>query len=128
MPPYPWIISSTGHRIFFSCLILAAKYLNDITPNNSHWSWWSYMVWDNNLFGFSQLEVDLMERQLLNMLDWDLRITDFDIYDAFKAPLLLYHAITESNQENAHRDLSPTLCPVAHIGISRPTVRSSPQK
>lgn len=109
LSPKPRVIGSTGHCVFFSCLILAAKYLNDVAPKNNHWSWWSYMIWQNTYFGFNQFEVNLMERQLLQMLDWDIRITDLDIYNAFKAPLLLWRSITQNSRQNPHRKMDETL-------------------
>ncbi|KAK7742317.1 PHO85 cyclin-1 [Cytospora paraplurivora] len=78
----------TTHRIFLASLILAAKYLNDSSPKNKHWA--SYSVMGYASFGFSRTEVNLMEKQLLSLLDWDLRITEDDLYrelDVFLAPI-----------------------------------------
>ncbi|KUI53524.1 PHO85 cyclin-1 [Cytospora mali] len=78
----------TTHRIFLASLILAAKYLNDSSPKNKHWA--NYSVMGYNSFGFSRTEVNLMEKQLLSLLDWDLRITEEDLYrelDVFLAPI-----------------------------------------
>ncbi|KAF9568321.1 hypothetical protein EC968_002974 [Mortierella alpina] len=49
----------------------AAKYLNDQSPKNKHWSAHSSV--------FSVGEVNLMEKQLLSLLDFDLRITESDL-------------------------------------------------
>ncbi|KAG0344152.1 hypothetical protein BG005_002026 [Podila minutissima] len=49
----------------------AAKYLNDQSPKNKHWSAHSSV--------FSVGEVNLMEKQLLSLLDFDLRITEADL-------------------------------------------------
>lgn len=81
----------TTHRIFLASLILAAKYLNDSSPKNKHWANYSVMGY-HGAFGFSRTEVNLMEKQLLSLLDWDLRITEEDLYrelDAFLAPIRL---------------------------------------
>jgi hypothetical protein len=80
----------TTHRIFLATLILAAKYLNDSSPKNKHWA--NYSVIQNSVynFGFSRTEVNLMEKQLLNLLNWDLRITETDLYrelDVFLSPI-----------------------------------------
>lgn len=80
------------HRIFLASLILAAKYLNDTSPMNEHWAKCSVMSMHNYNFGFSCTEVNLMEKQLLFLLDWDLRITEEDLYrelEHFLAPLRL---------------------------------------
>ncbi|KAI0429070.1 hypothetical protein F5Y09DRAFT_270867 [Xylaria sp. FL1042] len=80
----------TTHRIFLAALILSAKYLNDSSPKNKHWANYSHIQFDGYSFGFSRTEVNLMEKQLLFLLDWDLRITEGDLYrelDAFLAPI-----------------------------------------
>lgn len=80
----------TTHRIFLASLILAAKYLNDSSPKNKHWANYSFVSTDDYNFGFSRTEVNLMEKQLLFLLDWDLRITEDDLYrelDHFLAPI-----------------------------------------
>ncbi|KAJ5681612.1 cyclin domain-containing protein [Penicillium maclennaniae] len=82
----------TTHRIFLATLILSAKYLNDSSPKNKHWA--NYSVISNSIynFGFSRTEVNLMEKQLLNLLNWELRITEQDLYrelDGFLAPIRL---------------------------------------
>ncbi|KAF9117103.1 hypothetical protein BGX27_003565 [Mortierella sp. AM989] len=61
----------TCHRVFLATLIVAAKYLNDQSPKNKHWSSHSSV--------FSVGEVNLMEKQLLSLLDFDLRITEADL-------------------------------------------------
>jgi hypothetical protein len=80
----------TTHRIFLAALILAAKYLNDSSPKNKHWANYSAVSTHAYSFGFSRTEVNLMEKQLLFLLDWDLRITEEDLYqelDHFLAPI-----------------------------------------
>ncbi|KAH0839557.1 hypothetical protein J3R83DRAFT_446 [Lanmaoa asiatica] len=63
----------TRHRVFLATLIVAAKYLNDSSPKNKHWSAYSLL--------FDLAEVNLMEKQLLFLLDYDLR---FDEDEAVK--------------------------------------------
>ncbi|KAG4304967.1 hypothetical protein PORY_001642 [Pneumocystis oryctolagi] len=65
----------TCHRVFLASLILAAKYLNDSSPKNKHWAKYTSHL-------FSLVEVNLMEKQLLVLLDWDLSITTEDLYKA----------------------------------------------
>ncbi|KAI0477254.1 hypothetical protein GGR56DRAFT_636472 [Xylariaceae sp. FL0804] len=91
----------TTHRIFLATLILAAKYLNDSSPKNKHWASYSHVNkassshsshsrGSGSSFGFSRTEVNLMEKQLLFLLDWELRITEADLYaelDPFLAPI-----------------------------------------
>ena len=80
----------TAHRIFLAALILAAKYLNDSSPKNKHWATYSHISTELYSFGFNRTEVNLMEKQLLFLLEWDLRITEHDLYrelDYFLEPL-----------------------------------------
>ncbi|KAI5777511.1 hypothetical protein EDC01DRAFT_678144 [Geopyxis carbonaria] len=83
----------TVHRIFLASLILAAKNLNDSSPKNKHWARYS-IVRGFDGFGFSLTEVNLMEKQLLFLLDWDLGITNDDLYyhlEPFLAPIIEAH-------------------------------------
>lgn len=73
----------TRHRLFLASLILAAKYVNDSSPKNKHWALYS-IVKDYPEFGFSLTEVNLMEKQLLYLLDWDLSITESDLLNHFE--------------------------------------------
>ncbi|KAF8450943.1 hypothetical protein L210DRAFT_2421615 [Boletus edulis BED1] len=70
----------TRHRVFLATLIVAAKYLNDSSPKNKHWSAYASL--------FDLAEVNLMEKQLLFLLDYDLR---FDENEALKhfAPFIV---------------------------------------
>ncbi|KAI1435471.1 hypothetical protein GGR50DRAFT_322795 [Xylaria sp. CBS 124048] len=80
----------TTHRILLAALILASKYLNDSSPKNRHWANYSHVRCESYDFGFSRTEVNLMEKQLLFLLDWDLRIVEEDLYrelDMFLAPI-----------------------------------------
>lgn len=59
----------TLHRIFLACLILSSKFHNDSSPKNA--------VWAKYTDGLFQTEdVNLMERQLLNLLNWDLTVSE----------------------------------------------------
>lgn len=57
------------HRVFFATLIVASKYLNDSSPKNVHWAAYAVETYD-------LVEINLMERQLLHLLDFDLRFTE----------------------------------------------------
>jgi len=61
----------TRHRVFLATLICAAKNLNDSSPKNKHWCTYAQM--------FSQAEINLMEKQLLFLLDYNLNITEDEI-------------------------------------------------
>jgi len=79
----------TTHRIFLAALILAAKYLNDSSPKNKHWANYTHINTDMYSFGFNRTEVNLMEKQLLFLLEWELRISEQDLYrelDSFLEP------------------------------------------
>lgn len=89
LPPVAKGMKCTAHRIFLASLILAAKNLNDSSPKNKHWARYT-AVRGYDSFGFSLTEVNLMEKQLLGLLDWDLRVTENDLYfhlDPFLAPI-----------------------------------------
>lgn len=96
----------TAHRIFLAALILTAKYLNDSSPKNKHWTRYT-RIWDESRgprfyyragreaerqpdFEFSNTEVNLMEKQLLQLLEWDLHIREDDLHrelDPFLDPI-----------------------------------------
>ncbi|KAI5481383.1 hypothetical protein MNV49_005005 [Pseudohyphozyma bogoriensis] len=65
----------TRHRVFLATLIVAAKYLNDSSPKNKHWTRYGAL--------FSSAEVNLMERQLLFLLDYDLRMEEPELLAHF---------------------------------------------
>lgn len=89
LPPVAKGLRCTVHRIFLAALILTAKFLNDSSPKNKHWAEYSH-VRAYEGFGFSRTEVNLMEKQLLYLLDWDLNITQDDLlfhFEPFLAPI-----------------------------------------
>lgn len=93
LPPVAKGMRCTVHRIFLASLILAAKNLNDSSPKNKHWARYSVVRGFEN-FGFSLTEVNLMEKQLLFLLDWDLRINPDDLYkhlEPFLTPIMDSH-------------------------------------
>ncbi|KAF1911105.1 hypothetical protein BDU57DRAFT_110599 [Ampelomyces quisqualis] len=92
LPPVAKGMKCTTHRIFLAALILAAKNLNDSSPKNKHWARYTAVSGFDG-FGFSITEVNLMEKQLLFLLDWDLRINPEDLYyhlEPFLAPIRVW--------------------------------------
>ncbi|CDO92613.1 unnamed protein product [Kluyveromyces dobzhanskii CBS 2104] len=67
-------LPTTCHRIFLACLILSAKYHNDSSPLNKHWTKHADGL-------FTLRDVNLMERQLLQLFEYDLRIEASELYD-----------------------------------------------
>jgi hypothetical protein len=78
----------TRHRVFLAALICAAKYLNDSSPKNKHWQRYGAL--------FSLAEVNLMEKQLLYLLDYDLNVTEEEL-------LIHYAPFIQSNRERRAR-------------------------
>lgn len=69
----------TRHRVFLATLIVTAKYLNDSSPKNVHWANYAVM--------FDVAEINLMEKQLLYLLDYDLRFDEMEAVKHF-APFM----------------------------------------
>ncbi|KAF1977504.1 cyclin [Bimuria novae-zelandiae CBS 107.79] len=106
LPPVAKGMRCTVHRIFLASLILAAKNLNDSSPKNKHWARYSAVRGYEN-FGFSITEVNLMEKQLLFLLDWDLRINPDDLYyhlEPFLAPIRIWQARQAEKARAAERE------------------------
>ncbi|WVQ80180.1 hypothetical protein IAT38_002285 [Cryptococcus sp. DSM 104549] len=72
----------TRHRVFLATLIVSAKYLNDSSPKNKHWHKYAQM--------FPVSEINLMEKQLLFLLGYDLSIGEQEILDNFEPFLSRY--------------------------------------
>lgn len=83
LPPVAKGMRCTVHRIFLASLILAAKNLNDSSPKNKHWARYTTVKGFEG-FGFALPEVNLMERQLLFLLDWDTRVNEEDLFEHFE--------------------------------------------
>ncbi|KAG0327549.1 hypothetical protein BGZ99_007387 [Dissophora globulifera] len=109
----------TCHRVFLATLIVAAKYLNDQSPKNKHWSAHSSV--------FSVGEVNLMEKQLLSLLDFDLRITEADLASSLQAFLDL-QATTSSVQSTSEAQYSRCIATVLKpVSIPSPKGNYTPQ-
>lgn len=106
LPPVAKGMRCTVHRIFLASLILAAKNLNDSSPKNKHWARYS-AVKGYDGFGFCVTEVNLMEKQLLFLLDWDLRITNDDLiihFEPFLGPIRSRMELEETKRQNRARE------------------------
>ncbi|KAF9649704.1 hypothetical protein BDM02DRAFT_3166264 [Thelephora ganbajun] len=58
-------------RIFLGALVVASKYVNDTSPKNAHWAAWT------GLFG--KRDIGRVEREFLDVLDWELSLQESDI-------------------------------------------------
>ncbi|PWN24545.1 hypothetical protein BDZ90DRAFT_263096 [Jaminaea rosea] len=83
----------TRHRVILATLIVAAKYLNDSSPKNKHWTRYGAL--------FAQAEVNLMEKQLLYLLDYDLRIDEEELVFHFSP----FFRIAEDRAQHGRREM-----------------------
>lgn len=105
LPPMAKGMRCTAHRIFLGALILAAKNLNDSSPKNKHWARYT-AVKGYDGFGFSVVEVNLMEKQFLNLLSWDLTVREDDLYfhlDPFLTPIRAWQTRQAEKAQRAQR-------------------------
>ncbi|CCH45352.1 Cyclin-B1-2 [Wickerhamomyces ciferrii] len=93
LPSNVYGIETTRHRIFLGCLILAAKSLNDSSPINKHWT-----AYTDGLLSIQ--EVNTIERELLDYLNWDLTITQQDLYNSLSFFLIPIKAKLKKIAEN----------------------------
>jgi PHO85 cyclin-1 len=95
-------MACTLHRIFLAALIIAAKNLNDSSPKNKHWARYTEVPGYPD-FGFTTAEVNLMEKQMLCLLEWDLNIKTNDLYthlEPFLAPIRQHQLKQESLRQH----------------------------
>ena len=59
------------HRVFLGALIVASKYTNDSTLKNIHWA----MVTST----FGKRDIGRIEREFIEVLDWDFAVTEADL-------------------------------------------------
>ncbi|KAE8541840.1 hypothetical protein D1P53_002013 [Cryptococcus gattii VGV] len=103
----------TRHRVFLATLIVSAKYLNDSSPKNKHWCKYAQM--------FPVSEINLMEKQLLFLLSYDLSVDEQEILDNFQPFLSQYSFYSPSVAS------SPEIPPTP-ITPARPATRRSSHK
>ncbi|CAO3623380.1 unnamed protein product [Cunninghamella echinulata] len=68
-------MASAPQRIFLASLIISTKLINDTSPKNKHW-----MTFANDYFELN--EINLMEKQFLTLMDFNLSITEKDFQQA----------------------------------------------
>ncbi|AMD20099.1 HCL052Wp [Eremothecium sinecaudum] len=94
IPAHAHGMETTRHRIFTGCLVLASKYLNDSSPLNKHWC-----EYTNDLLDLA--EMNMIERELLAYLNWEINITTEDLVAC------LSHFLNPIKEE-----LAAQLCPL----------------
>ncbi|CAN3376886.1 hypothetical protein DIURU_001663 [Diutina rugosa] len=83
----------TRHRILLSCIIVASKFHNDSSPKNCHWAHYTDGL-------FSSADVNLMERQLYCLLNWDLRVSSEQLIvelESFLAPIRVHLSVAQDD-------------------------------
>ncbi|KAF8508826.1 hypothetical protein JB92DRAFT_2950458 [Gautieria morchelliformis] len=114
----------TGHRVFLATLIVAAKYLNDSGPKNVNWAEYAHY--------FEMSEVNLMEKQLLSLLDYDLRFDEAEACRHF-APFMRGGAYSNATRQSAVSRVAKgsraraaaahlPLTPPPHVGENQPVL------
>lgn len=110
-------METTRHRIFLASLILAAKSLNDSSPLNKHWTAYTEGLLSNQ-------EVNLAERELIGLLQWDINIKERELLIALQ-PFL--SQIKDQLLAKLHRETmeKANYYRMSHMSASNPTSRSS---
>ncbi|KAI9069661.1 hypothetical protein FKP32DRAFT_1586715 [Trametes sanguinea] len=92
-----------NERVFLGALILANKYLNDSTLKNVHWALCTGV--------FGKRDIGRIEREFLDVLDFELGVSEADLLAHHDALLALSHAprlpARASHQRHARRTSSP---------------------
>lgn len=107
LPPVAKGLKCTTHRIFLACLIITAKYVNDSSPKNRHWANYTRVestpYQDFSESGFSRTEVNLMEKQLLGLLTYDLNFGMEELELQFEPFLQPIRQAIAENRAMRHR-------------------------
>ncbi|KAJ1973415.1 PHO85 cyclin-1 [Dimargaris verticillata] len=114
MPTHATALECTNHRIFLASLILAGKYLNDASPKNKYWARFSQR--------FSLPEVNLMEQQLMQLLNFQFEITEAQLLDQLR---YFAHLITPPTSPVALVSSGPIK---PHASLPTPTTPSSARR
>ncbi|KAM4067975.1 hypothetical protein HRG_009714 [Hirsutella rhossiliensis] len=108
-------LPSAPHRIFLASLILSTKYLEDCPPKNKRWVRYSRVDTESTMTHFTLKDVNVMEKQLIDILGWDLTISEQEfreisqdgrskrkvrIEDDFAMVILLVSVFEDKDQEN----------------------------
>ncbi|KAM5536493.1 hypothetical protein V8D89_009770 [Ganoderma adspersum] len=92
-----------NERVFLGALILANKYLNDSTLKNVHWALCTGV--------FGKRDIGRIEREFLDVLDFELSVSEADLlahHDALLARSAPHHAQTRvPHQRHTRRASSP---------------------
>lgn len=88
------------HRVFLGALIIASKYTNDSTLKNIHWA----MV--SGTFG--KRDIGRIEREFIEVLDWDFAVTEADLLALYETILHLLPV-----RRTATIEVAPPSSPVA---------------
>jgi G1/S-specific cyclin PLC1 len=98
---------STRHRVFLATLIVASKYLNDSTPKNRHWR--------EHAILFDLIEINLMEKQLLLLLEYDLYFDESEACKHF-APFM---AAAGTRRQKQQQEVDATMRAAAVDKVSK---------
>ncbi|KAI0672652.1 hypothetical protein C8Q78DRAFT_671394 [Trametes maxima] len=92
-----------NERVFLGALIVANKYLNDSTLKNVHWALCTGV--------FGKRDIGRIEREFLDVLDFELSVSEADLLAHHDALLALSHAprlpARAAHQHHARRRSSP---------------------
>ena len=70
------------HRVFLGALITASKYANDSTLKNNHWATATGV--------FGKRDIGRVEREFIDVLDWQLGVSESDVLGLHDALVALY--------------------------------------
>lgn len=93
-------IRYTPHKIFLACLILSEKFLEDNCLCNSDWALCSQF----DEFSLSNEEVNILEKEVLFLLDWNLNFQISELEHHLEPILILIRESTASIRSIAYRD------------------------
>lgn len=111
------------HRVLLATIICASKYLNDSSPKNKHWAAYSHSM-------FHCEDVNAMELQMLEILGWELRLTEEECIRTFSTFLKKpsgrrppYHPPSPPHEESAARANSASPKPDSSSQLAVPSNR-----